>query len=81
MFKKIATPSHLRLRHTENGLTLGYSGRDAAIARVHQFGLKSRVSDNPEIKVQYAQRELLGFADEDIQMIEDYVIKALGDGL
>ncbi|MFZ7173993.1 phage virion morphogenesis protein [[Pasteurella] aerogenes] len=81
MFKKIANPSHLKLRHTENGIALGYSGGDAAIAWVHQFGLKGRVSDKLAIKVQYAQRELLGFADEDIEMIEDYVIKALSDGL
>lgn len=48
---------------------------------MHQFGLKGRVSDKLAIKVQYAQRELLGFADEDIEMIEDYVINALGDRL
>ena len=81
MFKKIANPSHLKLRYTEQGLTLGYSGGDAAIANVHQYGLKSRVSDKLALKVKYAQRELLGFADEDIEMIEDLVIKALTDGL
>lgn len=81
MFKKIANPSHLKLRYTEQGLTLGYSGGDSAIANVHQYGLKSRVSDKLALKVQYAQRELLGFADEDLEMIEDFVIKALSDGL
>ena len=81
MFKKIANPSHLKLRYTEQGLTLGYSGGDSAIANVHQYGLKSRVSDKLAFKVKYAQRELLGFADEDIEMIEDLVIKALTDGL
>ncbi|EQA14713.1 phage virion morphogenesis family protein [Glaesserella parasuis 174] len=28
-------------------------------------------------KVKYDQRELLGFTDEDIEMIENFVIKAL----
>lgn len=77
MFKRIPSPSHLKLRKNENGITLGYSGGDAAIARVHQFGLKSRVSDKSAIKAQYAQRELLGFTDEDIDMIENFIIKQL----
>ncbi|WP_443091368.1 phage virion morphogenesis protein [Basfia succiniciproducens] len=81
MFNKITSPSHLKLKRNNNGLTLGFSGSDAPIANVHQYGLKSRVSDRLAFKVKYAQRELLGFTDEDIEMIEDYVIKALSDGL
>ncbi|MFZ7173995.1 phage virion morphogenesis protein [[Pasteurella] aerogenes] len=69
------------MRSNSNEITVGFSGNNAKIAEIHQYGLKGRVQRQREYKVQYAQRELLGFADEDIQMIEDYVIKALGDGL
>ena len=31
-------------------------------------------------KVKYAQRELLGFSEEDIEMIERFVIKAIAEG-
>lgn len=81
MFKKITAPAHLKLRRNERGVVLGYAGGDANIARVHQFGLKGLVNEKLGLKVQYARRELLGFTDEDIEMIEDYVIKALSDGL
>ena len=33
------------------------------------------------LKVPYDKRELLGFTEEDAQMIEDFVIKALSDGI
>ncbi|EIJ69430.1 phage virion morphogenesis protein [Pasteurella bettyae] len=81
MFKKITSPSHLKLKRNDDGLTLGFSGGDAAIANVHQHGLKSRISDRLAFKVKYAQRELLGFTDEDVEMIENYVIKALSDSV
>ena len=81
MFKKITSPSHLKLKRNDDGLTLGFSGGDAAIANVHQHGLKSHISDRLAFKVKYAQRELLGFTDEDVEMIENYVIKALSDSV
>ncbi|MDY4279946.1 MAG: phage virion morphogenesis protein [[Pasteurella] mairii] len=81
MFTKLRTARFLKVRSNSNEITVGFSGNNAKIAEIHQYGLKGRVQRQREYKVQYAQRELLGFADEDIQMIEDYVIKALGDGL
>ncbi|MGX2969307.1 phage virion morphogenesis protein [Ursidibacter sp. B-7004-1] len=80
MFRKIATPRFMKLRRTAEGIELGYSGSDANIANVHQYGLRARVNRRADWKVKYEQRELLGFSDEDIQMIEDLVIKALADG-
>ncbi|MDF9919429.1 phage virion morphogenesis protein, partial [Haemophilus influenzae] len=44
---------------------------------VHQYGLTARPSNNKDFKVQYAQRELLGFAEEDIEMIERFVLRAI----
>lgn len=81
MFHKIRSARFMKLRKTEDGLELGYQGNDATIARIHQFGLKGRVRRDADWKVQYEQRELLGFTAEDMQMIEDFVIKALADGV
>lgn len=80
MFKKIVTPSHLKLRYEQEGISLGFYGGDAAIANVHQYGLYSSPSKYKDFKVKYAQRELLGFSEEDIEMIERFVIKAIAEG-
>lgn len=77
MFRKLVTPAHMKLRYKPNELSLGFYGGDAVIAAVHQYGLYSSPSEFNEFKVKYAQRELLGFNDEDIEMIENFVIKAL----
>ncbi|HDL3180790.1 TPA: phage virion morphogenesis protein, partial [Mannheimia haemolytica] len=47
------------------------------IARIHQQGLIGRVRKDWDLKVKYASRELLGFTDDDLQMIEDYMINIL----
>ncbi|MDU6702671.1 MAG: phage virion morphogenesis protein, partial [Haemophilus influenzae] len=44
---------------------------------VHQYGLTARPSNNKDFKVQYAQRELLGFSNSDLEMIEDLIIEKL----
>lgn len=79
MFQKISSARFMKLRRTNEGIELGYSGSDAQIANVHQFGLRSRVNRRADGKVKYEQRELLGFTADDIQMIEEFVIKALAD--
>lgn len=80
MFQKIVSPSHLKLRYEQEGISLGFYGGDAAIANVHQYGLYSSPSKYKDFKVKYAQRELLGFSEEDIEMIERFVIKAIAEG-
>ncbi|QOR16642.1 phage virion morphogenesis protein [Haemophilus parainfluenzae] len=80
MFNKIVSPSHLKLRYEQEGISLGFYGGDAAIANVHQYGLYSSPSKYKDFKVKYAQRELLGFSEEDIEMIERFVIKAIAEG-
>ena len=80
MFKKIVSPSHLKLRYEQEGISLVFYGGDAAIANIHQYGLYSSPSKYKDFKVKYAQRELLGFSEEDIEMIERFVIKAIAEG-
>lgn len=81
MFKKIGLPAHLKLRYENEGISLGFYGGDAAIAEIHQYGLKGRVRPEFNWKVPYDKRELLGFTEEDAQMIEGFVLKALAEGL
>lgn len=77
MFAKLRTAKHLKVRANGNEVTVGFSGSSAAIAAVHQYGLRSSPSKNKDFKVQYAQRELLGFSESDVGMIEDLIIEQL----
>ncbi|MFJ7315609.1 phage virion morphogenesis protein [Pseudomonas sp. NPDC098747] len=76
MFKKLRTARYLKARGDANAMTVGFAGRVARIARVHQYGLKDRAERNaPE--VQYEQRQLLGFSDADRDMIRDALLTHL----
>lgn len=81
MFKKIGLPAHLKLRYENEGISLGFYGGDAAIAEIHQYGLKGRVRPEFNWKVPYERRELLGFSEKDAEMIEKFVLKALAEGV
>ena len=62
------------------GIAIGFMGRVASIARVHQFGLRDKVEkDGPTVK--YASRELLGFTPEEINMIVNEVLQHLSNEL
>jgi len=76
MFNVIKNAKYMRMERTPQGVAVGFAGRIAFIARVHQFGLKDKVDrDGPTIK--YASRELLGFTDVEIRMIETDVLNHL----
>lgn len=76
MFKKIRTSSYLKVRGESNAITVGFTGRIARIARVHQYGLKDRAEYGaPELR--YEQRELLGFTEADIELIRDSLLNHL----
>ena len=76
MFNLIKNAKYMRTERTAQGLAIGFAGRVAFIARVHHFGLKDKVDrDGPVVK--YASRELLGFTDEEIKMIENDVLDYL----
>lgn len=80
MFAKLRTARHLKVRSNGNEVSVGFNGSSAAIAAVHQYGLTARPSKEKDFKVRYAQRELLGFTEEDIEMIERFVLRAIADG-
>ncbi|SOB53763.1 phage virion morphogenesis protein [Pseudomonas lundensis] len=70
MFQKLPKASYLKAKGDGQSITVGFTGRVARIARVHQFGLQDRAEANaPEVR--YEQRELLGLTDIDHELIKD----------
>ncbi|MNF16366.1 Phage virion morphogenesis family protein [compost metagenome] len=57
-------------------ISVGFTGRIARIARVHQYGLKDRAEPGaPDVR--YDKRELLGFTEVDINLIRDEILAQL----
>lgn len=63
MFVKLRTARYLKARADASGVTVGYSGVAARIARVHQFGERDQVA--PGIFTDYPVRELLASAADE----------------
>jgi phage virion morphogenesis protein len=76
MFAKLRTAKYLKLQSDANSIAIGFVDRTARIARVHQFGMSDRPSKNAN-EMRYPQRELLGFAPGDIDMIGDRLLAHL----
>lgn len=77
MFAKLKTARFMRTKNTADGIEIGYTGQNAFIAEVHQYGKIARVQPKASWKVKYEQRELLGFSESDVTMIEELVVKHL----
>ncbi len=76
MFQKLRTARFLKVKADGNAISVGFTGRIARIARVHQYGLKDQAErDAPEVK--YEQREVLGFTDVDLDLIRDGLLAHL----
>ncbi|MEY9333166.1 phage virion morphogenesis protein [Pseudomonas protegens] len=70
MFKKLRTASFLKVQGDGNAISVGFTGRVARIARVHQYGLKDRAEQGAP-DVLYAQREILGFTTTDLEYLRE----------
>ncbi|MBN6064190.1 phage virion morphogenesis protein [Aggregatibacter actinomycetemcomitans] len=77
MFVKLRTAKYLKVRSNANEVTVGFSGVSAAIANIHQYGLSAKPTPSSNYKVKYAQRELLGFSDQDLDVIEILILEQL----
>lgn len=62
MFRKLRTARNLRSDATDQEAWVGFTGRAAEIARVHQDGLQERPAAKAR-PVRYAKRTLLGLTD------------------
>ena len=74
MFTKLKNSTNLKVLSTADSIAIGFVGRVARIARVHQEGLKDRAEKGAP-DVVYPKRELLGFTEQDIKLVEDSFLK------
>lgn len=73
MFAKLRTARFLKVQIDGEGVALGFSGRVARLARVHQDGEESEVAQGGA-RYQYPVRKLLGFTDAERDMIRDKLL-------
>lgn len=76
MFAKLRTARHLKLQSSAERIAIGFLGRTARLARIHQYGLRDRAGRNAP-QVQYSQRELLGFTEVDLEHIRTRLLEHL----
>ncbi|WP_339511904.1 phage virion morphogenesis protein [Pseudomonas sp. RL_15y_Pfl2_60] len=76
MFTKLRQARYLKVQSTANTIGIGFLGRTARIARIHQYGLRDRPGKaSPDTR--YDRRELLGFSSDDLEMIRDRLVDHL----
>ena len=74
MFSKIRTAKHLKVKATGDQIEVGFLGRVARIARVHQFGQKEEISPKgPTYK--YPERSLLNIGIQELKIIRESFLK------
>lgn len=76
MFTKLRTAKYLKAKGNSEDAAVQFTGNVQRMARVHHYGLRDRASRGGK-EVQYEARPLLGFSEENIQMIENLIISAL----
>lgn len=79
MYQKLRLAKHLKLIATPDEAGVQYTGRDAWIARVAQYGLVDRVSPRGP-RVRYPARQLLGFSRDDREWLRDFLVHNLLPG-
>lgn len=80
MFAKIRQAKFLKGRGQGDSARVGFAGRVARIARVHQYGLRDSVERNGP-SYNYPERELIGYSDEDRAVIRDMILDRLDSAL
>jgi len=76
MFSKLRTARHLKAVGDGSAITVGFTGRIARIARVHQYGLRDRAEAGAK-EVVYARRELMGLTGRELELVRDGLLSHL----
>ena len=74
MFRKLRNTSNLKAGSTDTEAWVGFSGRAARIARVHQEGLEDAPAKGAK-PVQYARRIVLGDTEAERQVLLDVLFE------
>ena len=81
MFTRLRTARYLRVEASDTDAVVGYSGRVARLALVHQEGRSDRPARGQK-PVRYPRRKLLGFTERTREMVLDTLARHLaGQGL
>ncbi len=75
---KLRTNGYLKASGNDSAAVVEFTGKVQRIARVNQLGLKDKPSPK-SAAVEYRQRQLLGFTDDDRQLVERVIIDFLAD--
>ena len=75
MFRRLRQERFLKASAYPDAAVVGFSGRAAAIARIHQDGLSDKVSHNATAR--YPQRQLLGLTEADLDAVTEAITDAL----
>ena len=78
MFIKLKRAKYFKVKANADKLSVGFFGRVAIIAQVHQQGLRDKAHKNAR-SIRYKKRELLGFTARDKDLILDGLLDHLSD--
>ncbi|EEY5281901.1 phage virion morphogenesis protein [Escherichia coli] len=77
MFQKLRTSRYMKASGRNDAAVVEFTGKVQRIAQIHQLGLKDR--PNPHAQdVQYPERQLLGFGQDDKKLIENLIFNYIG---
>lgn len=77
MFARLRMARTLKARSDAGSAVVAFAGYAGKIAAVHQFGLRDRVNRKGNLEVEYARRELLGFAEGDVERLANIVLSQI----
>lgn len=77
MFSKIRTAKYMKVATTANSATVEYTGRNARIAAVHQYGKTDYVSKKSPVRIRYKTRPLIGISKNTYRIIEKKILASL----
>ncbi|HDL8485697.1 TPA: phage virion morphogenesis protein [Yersinia enterocolitica] len=76
MFAKLRTARYMKTNSSPDEAVVEFAGRVERMAAVHHFGLRDRPNMHSK-DVQYDERPLLGFSQQDIAIVENTVMESL----
>lgn len=76
MFRRIRTYKYLRTEYNSREALVGFTGRAAAIARIHQFGMIDDLDEH--FHGRYPERELLGLSSDDVLWLNEQIVNNIG---